>query len=161
MVYASAGISLPSDAQTNFLMLLRWIHFLAGIAWIGLLYFFNLVNVPFMKELDAATKGKIMPGLMLRALWWFRWAAVVTVLAGLALGPLVPAPEHAWLGEQSPALHRHRRRAGLDHDAQRLGSSLAPPKAPDRLDKSQRRKRNADSRASSAYGKNFLPDRSC
>ncbi len=84
MVYASAGISLPSDAQINFLMLLRWIHFLAGITWIGLLYFFNLVNVPFMKELDAATRGKIMPGLMLRALWWFRWSAVVTVLAGLA-----------------------------------------------------------------------------
>ena len=84
MVYASAGISLPSDAQTNFLMLLRWIHLLAGITWIGLLYFFNLVNVPFMKELDAATRGKIMPGLMLRALWWFRWSAVVTVLAGLA-----------------------------------------------------------------------------
>ncbi len=78
------GISLPSDAQTNFLMLLRWIHLLAGITWIGLLYFFNLVNVRFMKELDAATRGKIMPGLMLRALWWFRWSAVVTVLAGLA-----------------------------------------------------------------------------
>ncbi len=66
-------------------MLLRWIHLLAGITWVGLLYFFNLVNVPFMKELDAATKGKIMPGLMLRALWWFRWGAVVTVLAGLDL----------------------------------------------------------------------------
>jgi len=39
MVYASAGISFPTDAQTNFLMLLRWIHFLAGITWIGLLYF--------------------------------------------------------------------------------------------------------------------------
>jgi len=84
MVYASAGISLPSDAQTNILMLLRWIHLLAGITWIGLLYFFNLVNAPFMKELDAATRGKIMPGLMLRVLWWFRWSAVVTVLAGLA-----------------------------------------------------------------------------
>lgn len=84
MVYASAGISLPSDVQTNFLMLLRWIHLLAGITWIGLLYFFNLVNVPFMKELDAATRGKIMPGLMLRALWWFRWSALVTVLVGLA-----------------------------------------------------------------------------
>ncbi len=84
MAYFSAEISLPTDFQTNFQMLLRWIHLVAGITWIGLLYFFNLVNVPFMKELDATTKGKILPGLMLRALWWFRWAAVVTVLAGLA-----------------------------------------------------------------------------
>jgi len=79
-----SDVSLPSDFQTNFLMLLRWIHFIAGITWVGLLYFFNLVNVPFMKELDASTKGKVMPGLMLRALWWFRVSAVVTVLAGLA-----------------------------------------------------------------------------
>jgi uncharacterized membrane protein len=84
MAYISAEISLPTDFQTNFLMLLRWIHFIAGITWIGLLYFFNLVNVPLMKELDAATKGKVMPGLMLRALFWFRWSAVVTVLAGFA-----------------------------------------------------------------------------
>ena len=99
MVYASAGISLPNDAQTNFLMLLRWIHFLAGITWIGLLYFFNLVNVPFMKELDTATKGKIMPGLMLRALWWFRWAAVLTVLAGMAYWGSIVASDARNAGE--------------------------------------------------------------
>ncbi len=77
-------IQLPTDATTNFLMLLRWLHFIGGVAWLGLLYFFNLVNVPFMKELDAATKGKVLPSLMSRALWWFRWASVLTVLAGLA-----------------------------------------------------------------------------
>jgi uncharacterized membrane protein len=84
MAYASAEISFPTDFQTNFLMVLRWVHFVAGIIWIGLLYFFNVVNVPLMKELDAPTKGKVMPALMMRTLWWFRWAAVVTVLAGLA-----------------------------------------------------------------------------
>lgn len=77
-------IELPSDFHTNLLMLFRWFHFIAGIAWIGLLYFFNLVNVPFMNELDASTKGKVLPALMSRALWWFRWASVVTVLMGLA-----------------------------------------------------------------------------
>jgi uncharacterized membrane protein len=77
-------IHLPTDVTTNVQMLLRWIHFLAGIMWIGLLYFFNLVNVPLMKELDPVTKGKVMPPLMTRALWWFRMSAVVTVLAGLA-----------------------------------------------------------------------------
>ena len=83
MTFFFPSISLPTDFQTNFLMLLRWIHFVAGITWIGLLYFFNLVNVPLMKELDPATRGKVMPSLMLRALWWFRVSAVVTVLAGL------------------------------------------------------------------------------
>ncbi len=74
----------PNDVNTNVLMLLRWIHVLAGITWVGLLYFFNLVNVPFMKELDPAIKPKVVQGLMPRALWWFRWSAVITVLAGLA-----------------------------------------------------------------------------
>ena len=77
-------INFPTDFQTNLLMLFRWLHFVAGITWIGLLYFFNLVNVPFMKELDPATKGKVLPSLMTRALWWFRVGAVVTVLMGLA-----------------------------------------------------------------------------
>jgi len=68
-----------------FELLFRWIHFLAGITWIGLLYFFNLVNVNFMKSLDGGTKGKVVPLLMPPALWWFRWSAAVTVLAGLII----------------------------------------------------------------------------
>src|SRR6266508_4389261 len=63
---------------------LRVLHLVAGITWIGLLYFFNLVNVPFQKGLDAETKKKVNPDLLSRALWYFRWGAVVTVLAGLA-----------------------------------------------------------------------------
>ena len=63
--------------------LLRYIHFLAGITWIGILYFFNLVNVNFMKTLDGPTKGKVIPNLMPAALWYFRWGAVFTVLSGL------------------------------------------------------------------------------
>jgi len=78
------SINLPSDLTTNLLMLFRWIHFIAAITWIGLLYFFNLVNVPFMKEIDPVTKGKVLPTLMSRALWWFRWGSVVTVVMGLA-----------------------------------------------------------------------------
>jgi uncharacterized membrane protein len=63
----------------------RWTHFLAGITWIGLLYFFNLVNAGFLKSLDAAQKGVVIPRLMPSALWWFRHGSTVTVLAGLAL----------------------------------------------------------------------------
>jgi uncharacterized membrane protein len=77
-------INFPTDFHTNLLMLFRWLHFIGGFTWLGLLYFFNLVNVPFMKEIDPTTKGKVLPSLMSRALWWFRWASVLTVLMGLA-----------------------------------------------------------------------------
>ncbi len=80
--FLSPHISFP-EPHAALLILYRWIHFVAGITWIGLLYFFNLVNVPLMKELDGPTKGKVFPPLMTRALWWFRMSAVVTVLAGL------------------------------------------------------------------------------
>ena len=74
--------SWPQDFPTNFQFLLRWIHILGGITWIGLLYFFNLVNVQFQKEIDAATKGKANPPLLTRTLWWFRWGAIVTWFSG-------------------------------------------------------------------------------
>jgi uncharacterized membrane protein len=63
-------------------IIFRWFHFVAGITWIGLLYFFNLVNVSLQKKLDPDTKKKVNPDLLLPALWYFRWGAVVTVLAG-------------------------------------------------------------------------------
>jgi len=62
---------------------LRWSHFVAGITWIGILYFFNLINVNFMKSLDAPTKKVVVPSLMPPALWFFRWGALITVIAGL------------------------------------------------------------------------------
>jgi uncharacterized membrane protein len=63
----------------------RWVHFVAGITWIGLLYWFNLVNVPFQRVLDASLKPQVNPLLFPRALAWFRHSAWVTVLAGLLL----------------------------------------------------------------------------
>jgi uncharacterized membrane protein len=67
----------------GWLFLLRWIHFLAGITWIGLLYYFNLVQTPFFAGAEAPVRtGMIAGGLVSRALWWFRWGAMVTFLAG-------------------------------------------------------------------------------
>ena len=80
---SSPRVALPQDVTANVQMVLRWVHFVAGITWLGLLYFFNLVNIPFMKEIEGATRSKVVTTLLPRALWWFRWAAVVTVLAGL------------------------------------------------------------------------------
>lgn len=71
--------------------LLRWLHFLAGITWIGLLYYFNFVQVPFLGELkadddkDKATRSRMVRGLVPRALWWFRWGAMLTFLSGLGI----------------------------------------------------------------------------
>ena len=73
---------LSLDVHTIHLMILRWIHFIFGIIWIGHLYFFNFVNGPFGKTMDADTKKKVVPQLMPRALWWFRWGAMITFASG-------------------------------------------------------------------------------
>jgi uncharacterized membrane protein len=65
--------------------LLRWAHIIFGIIWIGHLYFFNLVNVPFQGGLDKDLKPKVNPALLLRALYWFRTGAMATLIFGLAL----------------------------------------------------------------------------
>lgn len=70
------------DVHTLHLFALRWIHFIFGITWIGLLYFFNFVNGPFAKTMDPNTKKLVVPQLMPRALWWFRWGAMITFATG-------------------------------------------------------------------------------
>lgn len=74
-----------TDLFSNVHLLVRWLHVIAGITWIGHLYFFNFVNVPLQGALDDATKKLVNPKLLPRALWWFRWGAMVTFLAGLVL----------------------------------------------------------------------------
>src|SRR5215510_7285552 len=65
--------------------LFRWIHVVAGIMWIGHLYFFNFVNGPFQGTLDGETKKKVNPELLPRALFWFRWGAAWTWASGVLL----------------------------------------------------------------------------
>jgi uncharacterized membrane protein len=67
------------------LMLLRWLHFMFGITWIGILYYFNFVQGPFFAETDATTKSAATQKLVPRALWWFRWSAMGTFLVGLLI----------------------------------------------------------------------------
>jgi uncharacterized membrane protein len=64
---------------------LRWIHFLAGITWIGILYYFNFVQTPFFAETEAPVRTGAIQKLVPRALWWFRWGAMITFLAGLLM----------------------------------------------------------------------------
>jgi uncharacterized membrane protein len=81
-VAVAAAVQPTISGNEALLLILRWFHFIAGITWIGLLYFFNLINVPFMKQVDAAAKPKIFENLTLPALNWFRWSALVTVFIG-------------------------------------------------------------------------------
>jgi hypothetical protein len=67
----------------GFMFLLRWLHFLFGVLWIGLLFYFNFVQGPFFAETDATTKSNAIQKLLPRALWWFRWAAMFTMLTGV------------------------------------------------------------------------------
>ncbi|MGR9106943.1 MAG: urate hydroxylase PuuD [Gammaproteobacteria bacterium] len=75
-------------------MLLRWGHFLAGITWIGMLYYFNFVQTEFFKEAEAGAKSDALQKLVPRALWWFRWGAMFTFLTGVGIlavrGPGMP-----------------------------------------------------------------------
>ena len=66
-------------------MLLRWGHFLAGITWIGLLYYFNFVQTEYFKDAEAAAKSDAIQKLVPRALWWFRWGAMFTLLTGIGI----------------------------------------------------------------------------
>ena len=67
------------------LFFLRWIHFLAGVTWIGILYYFNFVQTPFFAETEAPVRVGAIQKLLPRALWWFRWGAMITFLAGILI----------------------------------------------------------------------------
>ena len=66
--------------------LLRWFHLLAGITWIGILYYFNFIQTPFFgTDLGGEAKGAMTRGLVPSALWWFRWAAMFTFATGVLI----------------------------------------------------------------------------
>lgn len=76
-------LALLQDNALAFI--LRWIHLLAGVAWIGLLWYFNFVQTEYFKEADGSSKNDAIRKLVPRALWWFRWGAMFTFLSGVAL----------------------------------------------------------------------------
>ena len=76
-------IALFTSGGLDFLF--RWLHFLAGITWIGLLYYFNFVQGEYFKEAEAAHRAGAIQKLVPRALWWFRWGAMLTFLTGAVL----------------------------------------------------------------------------
>ena len=75
---------------------LRWVHVVAGILWIGLLYYFNFVQIRVMPNIPAELKPAVGKHIAPEALFWFRWSALVTVLAGLGV---MLARGHAYAAE--------------------------------------------------------------
>ena len=65
--------------------LARWSHILFGITWIGLLYYFNFVQTEYFKEAEDTARVDAFSKLVPRALWYFRWAALLTFLTGLVM----------------------------------------------------------------------------
>src|SRR5436189_227691 len=82
--------------------LFRWMHVFAGITWIGHLYFFNWVNGPLQAKLDGPTKKLVVPELMPRALYWFRWGAAYTWITGALFGTTMAVNVwfRIWPGQQ-------------------------------------------------------------
>jgi uncharacterized membrane protein len=74
---------MDTTVLIELLFVLRYIHILAGITWIGMLYYFNFVQTPFFAtDLGGTARGPMMRGLAPNALWWFRWGAMFTFLSG-------------------------------------------------------------------------------
>jgi hypothetical protein len=101
---------------------LRWLHVFFGITWIGLLYYFNFVQIPTMPAVPAELKPGVSKYIAPKALFYFRWGAAFTVLTGAIL-----AYVNGYIVEALTAgpADRHRHVAGADHGVQRLGNHLA------------------------------------
>ena len=80
------------EIESTLQAIFRWFHIIAGITWIGHLYFFNFVNTPFQGGLEKELKPKVNPPLVLRALFFFRWGAMWTFLFGIMLFALIYWP---------------------------------------------------------------------
>ena len=90
--------------QNGFDNALRISHVIVGVMWMGLLWFFNFVQVPAYAEMDAAARNNALDKLTWRALWWFRWAAAAT--------RRVRHPDHRGRGPTSTTATSGRARPG-------------------------------------------------
>ncbi|MBL6690835.1 MAG: urate hydroxylase PuuD [Pseudomonadales bacterium] len=78
-------MDIPLFTSYGIDFLFRWGHFLFGVCWIGLLYYFNFVQTEYFKEAEDSHRSGAIQKLVPRALWWFRWAAMFTFLTGVVL----------------------------------------------------------------------------
>src|SRR5438270_7044184 len=83
--YVMLANSWPLFHRVGGVILSRWAHYLAGVTWIGILYYFNFVQVPAFAQFEAGSRTEATAKLVPRALWWFRWGAMLTLLSGISI----------------------------------------------------------------------------
>src|SRR4051812_25596073 len=88
-VRAAKGGWMDPNVSEWLNLIFRWIHVLAGVMWIGHLWFFNFVNAQLAKTYTPEGKKQVLPELMPRALYWFRWGAMYTWVSGILLIAIV------------------------------------------------------------------------
>ena len=84
IVIAATGEGMPGGSDWIAFMW-RWLHVLGAVMWIGLLWYFNFVQIPSMPKIPDDQKPAIGKVIAPAALWWFRWAAMATIVTGLLL----------------------------------------------------------------------------
>ena len=87
-VLTSGSIEIGEGFKYNpfWMFVFRWLHVLSGVMWIGLLWYFNFVQIPNMGNIPDDQKPAISKVIAPAALWWFRWGAMATIVTGLILG---------------------------------------------------------------------------
>ncbi len=93
----------------------RWLHILAGITWIGLLYYFNFVQVPGLAAYGDEGKARniTINQIARRALWWFRWASIATLATGLLITIVIPDYMNNFLGHEGDDLANNGKNAAI------------------------------------------------
>ncbi len=85
IVVAATGEGTPGGGTAYIAFMWRWLHVLSAVMWIGLLWYFNFVQIPNMPNIPDDQKPAIGKVIAPAALWWFRWAAMATIVTGLLL----------------------------------------------------------------------------
>ena len=85
IVAMAAGARVPAGDHGWWMFAMRWLHVTAGVMWIGLLWYFNFVQTPSMPKIPDEQKPAISKVIAPTALFWFRWAAMATIILGLIL----------------------------------------------------------------------------
>ncbi len=84
IILAASGLS-DGGARASDVFIMRWLHVMSGVMWIGLLWYFNFVQTPSMPKIPDEQKPAVSKVIAPAALFWFRWAALATVVTGLLL----------------------------------------------------------------------------
>jgi len=85
LILAGMGGKVGIGDTSWWLFAMRWLHITAGVMWIGLLWYFNFVQTPSMPQIPDDQKPAVSKVIAPRALFWFRWAAMATIILGLIL----------------------------------------------------------------------------